>query len=109
MFGIAADVFFKDQDLYDQLEDIIDTEQGQIISTKEVLTKKFFAIAAQRGFPGEKAKELIKEHFNVKHMEELTAVDLEAGIKGMEQKWQIVQVGEDPLKVGEFRKLPVGS
>lgn len=100
MFGIAADVFFKEQDKYDQMDTEVDVEAGEDKSTKQIVMAKFFATADDRGINAEEAKERIKIAFGAAHMEDLTLQQLEATIKNLEKNFEVVGSGEVPRKIG---------
>jgi len=104
LYGIGADVAYKEIGMYESSPDIQDEGENGDKFVKAQLIKKFFAVAAPRGFNGEKAKELIKIAFNVEHMEDLTIDQLGRAVKGMEAKYQVVPAGEEPLKFDEIRK-----
>ncbi len=106
-FGIGADVKFKEMEILEDLPDVVDVEKGEGESIRQIVQKKYFAICSERGFNGESAKEKIKTVFKVEHMEQLTTAQIEAAIKAMESKYQVVATGEEPLAMGEFRKNPV--
>ncbi len=100
MFGIAADVFFKEQDQYDQMDTVIDVEAGTDQSIYRIVTNKYFAIAADRGFTAEQAKEKVKTAFNVESMNDLTTQKIEQAIGLMEKNYEAVGSGETPRKIG---------
>lgn len=104
LYGIGADISYKEIGMYENSPDIQNIKDNGDKYIKDQLMKKYFAIAAPRGFNGDEAKELIKNYFNVSHMEDLTTSQLEKAILAMEQKYQIVSEGEEPLKINEFRK-----
>lgn len=106
-FGIGADVKFKEMDILEESPDLVEDDNSE--ATRKILTNKFFAVASDRGFTGEKAKELIKTAFNVPHMENLTIEQLERAIKGLEIKYQVVGADEEPLRIGELRKKSVAN
>ena len=106
LYGIGADVAYKEIGMYEASPDIQDEEQSADKYIKVQLIKKYFATASPMGFNSEKAKELIKVFYNLDHMEDLTVNQLEKAIMAMEVKYQIVEPGDDPLKVKEFRKKP---
>lgn len=105
-FGIASDVFYKEIDQYEQTPEVVDQDKNNDAFIKQQLIGKFFAVSAERGFNGDQAKEKIKKAFAVEHMEDLKILDLERGIKSMENQYQVVMPGEEPLRAGEFRKKP---
>lgn len=101
-FGIGADVKFKEMDILEDTPDVVVDDNSEAV--KKIVMSKFFAVASERGFNGEKAKELIKGAYNVEHMEELTTEQMEKAITGLEVKYQPVGVNESPLKMGEVKK-----
>ena len=105
-FGIGADVKFKEMDILEETPDIVDTDTAE--SIKRIVMNKFFAIAAERGFTAEKAKDIIKTKYQVAHMEDLTTPQMEEAIKSLEVRYQVVIPGEESLEVGKFRKKPEG-
>ncbi len=95
MFGIASDVFFKEQAQYDQLDNMIDDELTDA-GVRVIVSKKYFAVAAERGFSGDEAKEKIKQVFKVESFTDLSTHQLEVGIAAFEKKYKVVKNGEKP-------------
>lgn len=89
MFGIAADVFFKEQDQYDQMETVVDVEAGEEQSIYQITTNKYFAVAAERGFEAEDAKSRIKRMFNVPHMADLKVSQLQSAIDYLQKEKEV--------------------
>lgn len=94
-FGIGADVKFKEMDMLEDLPDVYDEEDTKD-SVRDIVQKKYFAVAKERGFDGEEAKTKIKARFKVEHMAELTTAQVEEGIALMEKNYNIVADGEKP-------------
>lgn len=109
MFGIAADVFFKEQDLYDQMDTVIDVDDGEKESIRQIVMSKFFALAKQKGFDAERAKQRIKEIYNVEHMEQLTTEQMEKTIATLEVYYEDVADGEEPRKKNEGVRMLYGE
>lgn len=84
MFGIAADVFFREQDLYDQMPTQVDVENGTKQSLLRIVQAKYFAVAANLGFKGEDAKNKAKKRFNVESFNDISINDLTRFIEEME-------------------------
>jgi len=107
MFGIASDVFFKEQDQYDQMATIIDDKTGIEESVIRLTMNKLFAVGAESGFSPEDLKETLKPHFGVTSMNDLTVAQVEKAIKTLESNYQQVPHGEKPLKVNGISKVEV--
>lgn len=99
MFGIAADVFFKEQDKYDQMDNEVDDEEGMVKSSFKIVNDKFFAVASERGIDSEKAKEWIKSLFKVEHMDELVVGQLEKAILALQENYKVVGKDNSPEKI----------
>lgn len=84
MFGIAADVFFREQDLYDQMPTVIDVENGTKESLLRIVQAKYFAVAAKLGFEGEDAKQKAKKRYQVESFNDISIEDLTKYIDEME-------------------------
>lgn len=106
LYGIGADVAYKEIGMYEQSPDTQDEGENGDKFIRQKLISKFFAMAAERGFDGEAAKKLIKNGFSVAHMEDLSFQQIGLGIRGLEQKYDLVPQGEPPHKFNEIAEVP---
>lgn len=97
LFGIAADVYYKELEKYEEIE----SQQTEDEAMKQKATGKYFAMAQERGMTSEVAKEKIKGAFKKAHMEALTIDQIEHACKLLFKHYQIVEPGQPPLKIGE--------
>lgn len=95
MFGIAADVFYKDMEQYEQMPNVVDVEEGEDKSLRALLTSKLFAIGSEKGLTADHVKDTIKKYFGVEHMADLTSDQIKAGITVLEKKPSISNSPED--------------
>lgn len=84
MFGIAADVFFKEQQLYDEMPTVVDVENGTRESLLRIVQQKYFAVAKKLGFEGEDAKQKAKKRYQVESFNDISIEDLTRFIEEME-------------------------
>lgn len=109
LFGIAADIYFKEMEKYEAMlggggeVDVEDTSEAE---TKMAM-QKLFAVATDRGFTKEDLDSLLKPHFKVESLNELTKVQIDGTIIKLEREFQVVEKGEKPLKIGEVREVQV--
>lgn len=99
LFGIAADVYYKELEKYEAIEENLNEDEEK----KQSAMAHFFGIAGDRGFDGEHAKARIKEIYKVKHMENLSVAQIEKTTKDIENYYQVVEAGEAPLLIGKVR------
>lgn len=99
LFGIAADVYYKELDKYEELDEVINQDE----ELKGKAMSRFFAVAAERGIPSDRAKTRIKEIYKVEHMEQLTAAQMDATTNKIERTYEPVEPGEKPRKVGSAK------
>lgn len=97
LFGIGADVYYKELEKYSEIEN----QQTEDEFEKQRHMAAYFAKASERGMDGELAKEKVKTAFKVKHMENLTITQLIRAITLLDQ-YEIVEPGEAPRKKGEY-------
>lgn len=100
MFGIAADIFFKEQNQYDQEPAILNVEEGEAESTRKIVLGKLMAIAGPRGFTDEIIHSIILKKYDVSSRADLSVVQLEELVSAIENNYQLVSEGSRPLKKG---------
>jgi hypothetical protein len=103
LFGIAADVYYKEIEKYEDVPEEIDESEER----KQKSMSRFFSVAADRGFAGEAAKTRIKEVYDVRHMEELSADKIDAATRSLEKYYEVVTPGEEPRKIGQIMPVTV--
>ncbi len=101
-FGIGSDVKFKEMDILEDMPDEVDEDTSE--SERQIVSNRYFAVAADRGFAGEKAKDHLKNYYKVAHWADLTKGQIEIGIALMEKEYQVVSEGQEPLRTGATRK-----
>lgn len=99
LFGIAADVYYKELQKYEDLDDDINEEEDK----KAKVVARFFAIAKERGIEAEDAKSRIKKVWNVAHMEELTIEQMEKTIASIIAKYPVQQIEDSSPKISESK------
>jgi len=97
LFGIAADVYYKELEKYEEIQ----SQQTEDEALLQKATGKYFAMASERGLSGDVAKEKVKKAFKVAHMADLTLSQLNHACVLLEKNYEIVDPGEEPRKKGE--------
>ncbi len=99
-FGIAADVFYKEMDQYDEMPEKMDVEAGENQSIIRIITNKLFAVGVERGFTPDEIKTKVKKHFKVESMNDLKQDQLIQAVDSLERVYEVVKDGEEPIKKG---------
>jgi hypothetical protein len=98
LLGIAADVYYKEQDQFDDLPDDIPapTAKDMAEQKRKSTLSHYFGVAADRGFNAEEAKRVAKARFKMASTADLSVFELDQLIRSLEEKYAIVEGNEKP-------------
>ncbi|MBI4009139.1 hypothetical protein HY357_02810 [Candidatus Roizmanbacteria bacterium] len=110
LFGVASDIFYKEMDILEGSPDEVDEEADGNSFIKQQLMSKYFAIASEKGYSAEEAKDLIKTGYGVEHMEDLNKIQLELGVKAMEKRPEKITVETpDTMIIKESEEVDISD
>jgi len=90
LFGIGADVYYKELEKYDEMEEEVSKEKTERLRAMS----RFFAVASEKGIDQLDAKKKIKEFFKVEHMEELKVSQIDSMTNALEKKYGKTETAE---------------
>lgn len=107
LFGIGADVYYKELEKY---EDIDETTLDEDSDLRQKTYAQLFAVANEKGLDAEATKKKIKEKYGVSHMEELTLEQIQATITNIKNAKVVkpVPIPKAPVQE-EIIEVPVSE